>query len=158
MYVLGNIEYFSMKPVPHWEVALNMLKQPAPDDTDSDGLPSNKTVEKFDGSRMGPQLPICCPQHRVIRHLAKEPKDLKLGFCTIKCEFQLICSHPCNLLCHWPSDKHNAKCQAQVASPCTVHPQMRPCHIFTGKPKSSKMNFLFIYLQQGLMEPRFLLQ
>lgn len=131
MYVLGNIEYFATKPVRHWDLALELLKQPAADDTNTDGLPSNKTIEKFDGSRLGPQLPICCPQHRIIHRSAKEPKELKLGFCTVKCDSQLKCSHPCNLKCHWPSETHNPKCQINVASPCTAHPQMRPCHTFT---------------------------
>lgn len=130
MYVLGNIEYFSIKPVRHWELALALLKQPAADDTNNSDLPS-KTVEKFDGSRIGPQLPICCPQHRIINHSAKEPKELKLGFCTVKCDSQLKCSHPCNLTCHWPSETHNPQCHVNVASPCTEHPQMRPCHTFT---------------------------
>ena len=38
--------------------------------------------------------------------------ELKLGFCELKCEERLSCTHPCGLPCHWPRWQHNPNCQA----------------------------------------------
>lgn len=44
-----------------------------------------------------------------------KPKDLALGFCKMKCDKQLSCTHPCGLQCHWPQKQHNKQCEARCS-------------------------------------------
>ena len=50
--------------------------------------------------------------NELIRSEAK-PKELALGFCKMKCDKQLSCTHPCGLQCHWPQKQHNKQCEAR---------------------------------------------
>ncbi|KAL4165528.1 hypothetical protein KRP22_014238 [Phytophthora ramorum] len=125
MYVVGNVEYFG--ETAHWQKTLSLLKNEA----ECDNSTGSETTT-YDGPRIGPALPICCPGHRSSVALAKEEKDLKLGFCTVVCSVELSCSHECGLMCHWPHvDKHNKNCKVDVASPCTRHPRVLKCSTVT---------------------------
>ncbi|KAI9096945.1 hypothetical protein DFS34DRAFT_128949 [Phlyctochytrium arcticum] len=117
MYILGNVQYFENNPVDHWNKTFTMLRQP--------GLSDNAEevkVTMYDQARVGPALPLCCPLHRECTFIAKDPKDLKLGFCKTQCVAGLPCSHKCMMDCHWPNRVHNTNCQALLESPCVRHP------------------------------------
>ena len=118
MYILGNTGYFenSRQEIKHWQRTFTLLQEP-PASTDN----ADKRVETFDKPRVGPKLPLCCPQHPESTFDAERAKELQLGFCGITCQVRLPCNHPCGLKCHWPQEKHNKKCVAMVASPCARH-------------------------------------
>ena len=71
---------------------------------------------------------LCCPIHRDVCYKAKSAADVKLGFCTEKCQHSLPCGHPCSLPCHWPQSSHNMKCTVQLDSPCFRHSSKISCH------------------------------
>ncbi|KAG6592606.1 Serine/threonine-protein kinase mph1 [Phytophthora cinnamomi] len=121
MYVVGNVEYFG--ETAHWQKTLALLEGEAGSDN------TEKTdCTTYTGPRIGKALPICCPEHRASVKLAKEDRDLKLGFCTVVCSAKLSCSHQCSLMCHWPQvDQHNKRCAVEVESPCRRHPRVLKC-------------------------------
>ncbi|KAI8995867.1 P-loop containing nucleoside triphosphate hydrolase protein [Gaertneriomyces semiglobifer] len=114
LYIIGNDAYFSSNPLPHWTKTLEALSRPAQ-------LDSTINVHIYEGGRVGEALPLCCPQHRSSSKLVVAPADLKLGFCEELCKEGLLCSHPCNLPCHWPHMTHNSSCNQLVTSPCARH-------------------------------------
>jgi hypothetical protein len=150
MYVFGNKGYFENRQgsdtsVRHWMRTFEMLQQP-PKSSDNDpalttddvpaallpadsrgmdGLAAIKlplTDSKFEKSRVGPKLPLCCPQHPLTSCIEVDKfESIKLGFCQIKCEATLLCSHECGLKCHWPQKQHNQNCSHKIPSPCTRH-------------------------------------
>ena len=129
MYILGNEGYFKTCAVEHWEHTFHILLSPSNTDTTEGAL--REPCLHYAGRRMGPQLPICCPRHRASSTMASTPEQLQLGFCKVKCEHTLSCTHACGLACHWPTEKHNAKCQIAVDSPCAIHPRKLICHDMT---------------------------
>ncbi|TDH66050.1 hypothetical protein CCR75_007122 [Bremia lactucae] len=125
LYVVGNVEYFG--ETPHWQKTLCLLEK----DAESDSA-ENNCVSIYTGRQIGPALPICCPEHRSSVTEAKDESDLKLGFCTVVCSTRLSCSHECGLLCHWPQvSMHNTKCNVEVQSRCSRHPQILKCSTVT---------------------------
>lgn len=90
--------------------------------------------EDLDGylkSRIGPALPVCCPQHRCqsrldVPSIASQrvfPNESNwTTFCNEKCTSQLRCGHLCNKGCHifnpW---EHERQCQEVVYSTCPSH-------------------------------------
>lgn len=129
MYVVGNVEYFG--ETEHWQKTLGLLEK----DAESDNAEASDCTT-YDGPRIGPALPICCPEHRASVTLAKEDRDLKLGFCTVVCSVELSCSHGCGLMCHWPQvDKHNKNCRVEVESPCSRHPRVVKCSEVTASAR-----------------------
>ncbi|KAE8993282.1 hypothetical protein PF001_g17594, partial [Phytophthora fragariae] len=126
MYVVGNVEYFGQTE--HWQKTLNLLEKEAePDNTEA-----ITDCTAYEGPRIGPALPICCPEHRTSVKLAKEERALTLGFCAVVCSTELPCSHDCGLMCHWPQlDKHNKRCLVEVESPCSRHPRGLKCYEVT---------------------------
>ncbi|OWZ08827.1 hypothetical protein PHMEG_00018571, partial [Phytophthora megakarya] len=124
MYVVGNVDYFG--ETAHWQKTLGLLEQ----DADCDNTSTDCTT--YNGSRIGPALPICCPEHRTSVAVAKQDHDLKLGFCTVVCSVKLSCTHGCGLMCHWPKvDSHNKNCKEEVESPCSRHPRVLKCSSVT---------------------------
>ncbi|KAI8896071.1 hypothetical protein BC833DRAFT_599019, partial [Globomyces pollinis-pini] len=125
MYIVGNMGYFESKSVEHWQKTLNKLNQAVPSDIDQ----ANSVSEfVYEGVRVGPKLPICCPVHRnESTKLISDHKNLKLDFCQMICEIPLPCSHPCSTSCHWPQLTHNTKCQVPIESPCSLHPRQLAC-------------------------------
>ncbi|KAJ3286671.1 hypothetical protein HK104_008917 [Borealophlyctis nickersoniae] len=76
MYIVGNVDYFGDNPVQHWAKTLEKLREPAATDSDEQAL------VVYSGSRVGAELPLCCPLHRqVSTTVARKAADLKLGFC-----------------------------------------------------------------------------
>ncbi|KAF1779378.1 P-loop containing nucleoside triphosphate hydrolase [Phytophthora cactorum] len=95
----------------------------------------------YKGPRIGAALPICCPEHRESVALAKEERDLKLGFCTVVCSVELSCSHECGLMCHWPQvNMHNKNCSVEVESPCSRHPRVLKCSAVTASAARAPIN------------------
>ncbi|KAJ3187506.1 hypothetical protein HDU85_006800 [Gaertneriomyces sp. JEL0708] len=132
LYIIGNDAYFSSNPVPHWTKTLEALSRPAQ-------LDSTTAVNIYEGGRVGEALPLCCPQHRSSSKLVVAPADLKLGFCEELCKEGLLCSHPCNLPCHWPHLAHNSSCNQLVTSPCARHSADLTCgHIRTHVKPSAR--------------------
>lgn len=130
MYIVGNVGYFEdqKSTAEHWRKVFLALKEPAASDT----LQTEATCETFSGTRIGSALPICCPRHRNSVFSANTPNQLKLGFCTVRCQQTLPnCQHECGLACHWPTDSHNKKCSILVEVPCATHPEKVPCHELT---------------------------
>ncbi|KAG7382936.1 hypothetical protein PHYPSEUDO_004232 [Phytophthora pseudosyringae] len=126
MYVVGNVEYFG--ETIHWQKTLGLLEKEAESDNDE-----AVDCTTYKGPRIGPALPICCPEHRTSVTLAKTDRDLKLGFCSVVCFEELSCSHECGLVCHWPHvGRHNKKCSVEVESPCSRHPRVLKCSAVTG--------------------------
>ncbi|TPX59440.1 hypothetical protein PhCBS80983_g02469 [Powellomyces hirtus] len=103
MYIIGNAGYFD-KSVDHWKKTFNLLHEPVGDDSET---PVETT---FDNKRRGPELELCCPQHRQSTSMVTS-------------------GHPCNLPCHWDKMKlsHNTACEVPVKSPCSRHPENLPC-------------------------------
>eukprot|EP00854_Cymbomonas_tetramitiformis_P003981 gene3981-4950_t len=102
MYVLGNVRYFEglasakgggREDAKHWTQTLETLQQaPAVSDNSeaklvsADAANMTLTQAKFEHSRTGSKLPLCCPQHPLESRLEVDKGgDLKLGFCEIPC-------------------------------------------------------------------------
>ncbi|KAG3141311.1 hypothetical protein PI126_g15554 [Phytophthora idaei] len=134
MYVVGNAEYFG--ETSHWKKTFELLEK----DAESDNTEAVEcTIYK--GPRIGAALPICCPEHRESVALAKEERDLKLGFCTVVCSVELSCSHDCGLMCHWPQvNMHNKNCNVEVESPCSRHPRVLKCSAVTASAARAPIN------------------
>ena len=84
----------------------------------------------YDGSRVGPSLPICCPRHhttmRVVRDVTKFPTQGSWAqFCKEPCgNTLLLCGHGCALPCHSPTSvKHTvqAECTSPLERSCKAH-------------------------------------
>ncbi|KAJ3054777.1 hypothetical protein HK097_000821, partial [Rhizophlyctis rosea] len=87
MYILGNVDYFGDKPVPHWRKTLHSLRTPFPEPTVLEGEDS---VQNFLGPRIGTELPLCCPIHRTQSvSSAKSAKELSLSFYQLVCDAEL---------------------------------------------------------------------
>ena len=71
---------------------------------------------------------MCCPVHRDVCYSAKSAADVKLGFCTEKCQHSLQCGHTCSLSCHWPQSSHNKSCAVKFDAPCLRHSGKISCH------------------------------
>lgn len=119
MYIISNINFFEKHAVPHWQEVLAMLKKPAENDS------KIQELVVYDKSRIGPNLPICCPAHRDNIKPAKNENDLST-FCKVTCQEPLKCTHECGLPCHL-SRPHNTNCKALVPSPCPHHPKELKC-------------------------------
>ncbi len=127
MYLLANVGYFysNSNSLPkHWAATFEMLEKPSPMDS-----PDLNETDIFKGTRVGSELPLCCPLHRSSSHCVSDPSQLKLGFCNICCEATLPCGHPCSKPCHWPHSRHNNQCVKELLSPCLVHPVLVPCYV-----------------------------
>lgn len=99
---------------------------PGPSSTSTALLPL--TAANFTRARVGPKLPLCCPQHPLLSCIdVDEPQNLKLGFCNVPCEVPLPCTHKCGLSCHWPKRQHRQKCLVEVKPPCDQHPEPVTC-------------------------------
>ncbi|KAJ3067513.1 M-phase phosphoprotein 8 [Podochytrium sp. JEL0797] len=122
-FIVGNPAYFDRHPVQHWKTTIDHLIQPAP--LIVSGRESDEAL--YDGPRFGPELPICCPQHRIETKLVSASAHLRLGFCTVVCTEKLPCSHECGMKCHFPVVAHQSQCRALVPSPCQRHPQNIEC-------------------------------
>ncbi|RMX65665.1 hypothetical protein KXD40_008073 [Peronospora effusa] len=134
MYLVGNVEYFG--ETTHWQKTLGLLEN----DSESDNTEYTECTT-YSGPRIGRALPICCPEHRTSVALAKEERDLKLGFCTVVCSVELSCSHDCGLMCHWPDvGKHNKNCCVKVESPCSRHPRVLMCSAVTASARGMSID------------------
>lgn len=92
-------------------------------------------------SRVEKSLKICCPQHALtcmeILNPTKFPNEENWSkFCTKQCQFPLLCRHPCNLNCHFPTaSKHNSKCLEELSRNCLRHSELPvPCFELDIKP------------------------
>jgi replication-associated recombination protein RarA len=119
MYIIGNKGYFK-DPPEHWKDTFERLQLP--------GEADSKDTEciLYEGSRIGVELPICCPRHRSSRHVATKAYDLRLGFCKVKCNAELDCSHLCLANCH-PPEKPHPECSELLQRPCQRHPDQISC-------------------------------
>ncbi|ETI29722.1 hypothetical protein L914_21561 [Phytophthora nicotianae] len=134
MYIIGNVDYFG--ETTHWQKTLQLLENGA--ESDNAGVVDCTTHR---GPRIGPALPICCPQHRTSVALAHRERELTLGFCTVLCSTILPCSHACGIKCHWPHvDKHNKSCSIGVQSPCRRHPRLLKCSELTASTGESSVS------------------
>ena len=114
-YLIGNAEYFERNPVEHWQNTIKLLQE---GDEDADSQVS----------RIGPDLVLCCPQHRCNTKVATKAEDVILGFCKEKCHHVLSCSHECGRNCHFGDKVHSSPCDFPVPSPCDHHQQLMPCY------------------------------
>jgi hypothetical protein len=80
-------------------------------------------------SRVGPALPVCCPQHstscRTVEKASDFPSKLQWNaFCRRVCDYKLPCTHECALPCHATSPGAHtqpAQCAVPVPRPCQRH-------------------------------------
>ena len=120
-YIVGSLSAVVMdnQGLPHWKRFVEHLSQP-----DLSGCDSYRS------SRVGSDLPICCPVHHVSTKIVSSRKESRQFpnadnwniLCTEKCTTKLDCGHQCLLNCHFPNpDVHNPKCQIKIPRPCETH-------------------------------------
>lgn len=137
MYIIGNVAYFEGKisgrgdnsKIQHWIETFQRLAEPGNQDTNPDSVEEDVQSLMYLKSRIGPELPLCCPLHRKSHLEASSSLQLKLNFCKHVCDHVLQCSHQCGLNCHFSSlNFHNPKCQIKLLSPCKEHPSILHCY------------------------------
>eukprot|EP01088_Endostelium_zonatum_P017523 TRINITY_DN51_c4_g1_i2.p1 TRINITY_DN51_c4_g1~~TRINITY_DN51_c4_g1_i2.p1 ORF type:complete len:2678 (+),score=278.13 TRINITY_DN51_c4_g1_i2:23-8035(+) len=179
MYIIGNAQYFEKNPSEHWSKTFDLLMQPGTNDSTKLGPPTkpipsplaqlllgipnskpqNTEESAFDDhlvykeKRIGPGLPICCPQHRDSTKLITDPNDLNLDFCKVLCTHKLPCSHICGLSCHFPKlDQHKSDCKEFFDSPCADHPDLVPCSLVMSFKNANSSHPMENYRCQQLVE------
>jgi len=108
----------------HWQRFIHRLEDPM----------LGTGEERFDLSRVGPALPLCCPYHYEsqldVTKVNQFPTaaNWNATICGKRCRHALQCGHMCKLLCHNPSlilHSTSAQCAEKILRPCTRHAHLQ---------------------------------
>ena len=130
MYLVGNGSYFSpenSKLPEHWADVIKALCSPSQSDTFV-GEDEEQVTTHFNGARLGPNLPLCCPIHRPLSLTMVKAGEKVTVKCSKVCDHELSCGHECSLPCHYGTPKsHQQACKVLFDSPCADHPMKIEC-------------------------------
>jgi hypothetical protein len=125
-FVIGSVDAVIQprkeggKAPQHWIDLVQQLR--------GEGVPTH-TTQTTAVTRVGPALPVCCPQHstscRTVAKASDFPsKQLWNAFCREVCSYRLPCTHKCVLPCHATlpgAHTQPTQCAIPVARPCQRH-------------------------------------